>query len=115
MTNFTAAVDRYLDEHTDDLLALVTELVCIDSQIPPWGDERLIVARLDDILAEMGVLDRQIVEPVRQVGPAGRARPEGGQRRGGGRERAEEGGEPGGVERHGDGSGSESKGESERS
>ncbi|RKT31627.1 acetylornithine deacetylase [Microbacterium sp. AG1240] len=65
MTNVTAAVDRYLDEHTDDLLALVTELVSIDSQIPPWGDERLVVARLDGILAEMGVLDRRIVEPVR--------------------------------------------------
>lgn len=52
---FGSATDRFLDVHADDLLALTAELISIDSQIPPHGDERAIVARLLEVLPRWGL------------------------------------------------------------
>lgn len=49
------AVDTFLDEHRADLTALVAELVSIDSQIPPYADERRIVAFLRERMASLGL------------------------------------------------------------
>src|SRR5881398_2688203 len=50
-----AAVDEYLAERRDALTALVADLVAIDSQIPPYADERLIVAFLRERLDALGL------------------------------------------------------------
>ena len=49
------AIDSFLDDRRADLTALVAELVSIDSQIPPYADERAIVAFLQKRLAELGL------------------------------------------------------------
>lgn len=49
------ALDSFLDGHRDDLVALVADLVAIDSQIPPHADERAIVAFLRDRTAQLGL------------------------------------------------------------
>ena len=36
-------LDRYLDDHRDQLLALTEELVAVDSQVPPAGNEVAVV------------------------------------------------------------------------
>src|SRR4051794_39129929 len=48
-------VDAFLADHRDDLIALVADLVAIDSQIPPHADERAIVAFLQDRMAQLGL------------------------------------------------------------
>ncbi|RWZ49907.1 M20 family peptidase [Labedella phragmitis] len=57
--------DDYLDRHDDALLALTARLIGIDSQIPPFGDERAIIAHLDGVLERDGFTERTIMEPVR--------------------------------------------------
>ncbi|RWZ64428.1 hypothetical protein ELQ92_06580 [Labedella populi] len=57
--------DDYLDRHDDALLALTERLIGIDSQIPPFGDERAIIAHLDGVLERDGFTERTIMEPVR--------------------------------------------------
>lgn len=48
-------VDAFLAERADDLIGLVRDLVAIDSQIPPYADEREIVAFLQDTLTRLGL------------------------------------------------------------
>jgi acetylornithine deacetylase/succinyl-diaminopimelate desuccinylase-like protein len=55
------ALDSFLDGHRDDLVALVADLVAIDSQIPPHADERAIVAFLRDRTAQLGLGRGEIV------------------------------------------------------
>ena len=56
-----ADIDAYLDAHRDELLALVAELVAIDSRIPPHADERAIVAFLRERMAALGLGRGEIV------------------------------------------------------
>jgi acetylornithine deacetylase/succinyl-diaminopimelate desuccinylase-like protein len=56
-----AAIDSFLDGRRDDLIALVADLVAIDSQIPPHADERAIVAFLRDRMAQLGLGRGEIV------------------------------------------------------
>ena len=56
-----AAIDSFLDSRRDELIALVAELVAIDSQIPPFADERAIVAFLRDRMAQLGLGRGEIV------------------------------------------------------
>lgn len=53
----TESIDRFLAEREDDLIALVTDMVAINSQIPPYGDEREIVGFLQAALARLGLAD----------------------------------------------------------
>src|ERR1051325_4664112 len=40
VADVSASIDSFLDEHRGALLDLVTELVRVDSQIPPFAHER---------------------------------------------------------------------------
>ncbi len=60
-TEAGTAVDAFLDERRDELVALVADLVSIDSQIPPYADEREIVAFLRAKLAELGLGDGEVI------------------------------------------------------
>ncbi|WP_186324396.1 M20 family metallopeptidase [Microbacterium paludicola] len=53
------SIDEFLDAHADELIDLVRDLIAINSQIPPYGDEREIVAFLRSTLTRMG-LDEDI-------------------------------------------------------
>jgi len=55
VADVSASIDSFLDEHRGALLDLVTELVRIDSQIPPFADERQIVQFLGGRLADLGL------------------------------------------------------------
>lgn len=50
-------IDDYLSERESELIALVSDLIAIDSQIPPHADERAIVAFLTRVLHEAGLGD----------------------------------------------------------
>jgi acetylornithine deacetylase/succinyl-diaminopimelate desuccinylase family protein len=50
-------IDAFLAQHEEDLVTLVRDMVAINSQIPPHGDEREIVAFLQDTLARLGLAD----------------------------------------------------------
>jgi acetylornithine deacetylase/succinyl-diaminopimelate desuccinylase-like protein len=56
-----AAIDAFLDGQREALVALVADLVAIDSQIPPHADERAIVAFLRDRMAQLGLGRGEIV------------------------------------------------------
>jgi acetylornithine deacetylase len=60
-TDGRAAVDGYLDAHRADLVDLVADLVRIDSQIPPYADEREVVAFLRTRMAELGLGEGEVV------------------------------------------------------
>ncbi len=53
----TAAIDSFLAEREDELITLVSDLIAIDSQIPPYADEREIVAFLVSVLDRAGLAD----------------------------------------------------------
>jgi acetylornithine deacetylase len=55
------AIDRFLDEHRDELTDLVADLVRIDSQIPPFADERRIVAFVRRRMRELGLSEGEIL------------------------------------------------------
>lgn len=57
------AIDAYLDEQRDELLALTAALIGIDSQIPPHADERGIVAFLRQELGRAGLTEQAVLGP----------------------------------------------------
>ena len=61
------ATDAYLAEHRAELTELVAELVRIDSQIPPYADERRVVAFLRERMSDLGLGDADVIaaEPER--------------------------------------------------
>jgi acetylornithine deacetylase len=61
------AIDAFLDERRAELTELVAELVGIDSQIPPYADERRIVAVLRERMAALGLGAGEVIaaEPER--------------------------------------------------
>ncbi|GAB3912880.1 acetylornithine deacetylase [Microlunatus endophyticus] len=50
-----AVLDRFLDDHRGQLLALAEDLVAVDSQIPPYGDEVAIVGVVRQRLRDLGL------------------------------------------------------------
>jgi len=58
-----AVVDAYLEEHADELLQLTSDLIAVDSQIPPHGDERAIVALLRETLGPDDFDELRVVAP----------------------------------------------------
>jgi acetylornithine deacetylase len=52
-----SATDAYLADHRAELIELVGELVRIDSQIPPFADERRIAAFLRKHMSDLGLGD----------------------------------------------------------
>lgn len=61
VADVAAGIDAFLDEHRNALVGLVTDLVRIDSQIPPYADERQIVEFLGGRLADLGLGDPYLV------------------------------------------------------
>lgn len=61
VTGVEAAIDAFLHEHQDDLLELVHDLVRIDSQIPPFADEREIVEFLGGRISDLGLGDPYVL------------------------------------------------------
>lgn len=59
----TQRVDAYLEQHSEELIALTTDLIAIDSQIPPFADERAIIAFLQERLASDGFRDQTVIGP----------------------------------------------------
>lgn len=59
----TAALDLFLAEREDELLDLVRDLIAIDSQIPPFSDEREIVAFLSSLLTRLGLGELTVLGP----------------------------------------------------
>jgi acetylornithine deacetylase/succinyl-diaminopimelate desuccinylase-like protein len=59
-----AAIDAFLATHREELVVLVADLVAIDSQIPPYADERAIAAFLRDRMAALGLGRGEIVAAV---------------------------------------------------
>jgi acetylornithine deacetylase len=61
------AADAFLHEHRDDLFELVADLVSIDSQIPPFADERRIVDFLRSRMVDLGLDEGEVLaaDPVR--------------------------------------------------
>lgn len=55
--------DRLLDSTQERLLDLAKDLIRVDSQIPPYGDEREIVAFLQRTLPEWGLPAGEILAP----------------------------------------------------
>lgn len=55
VADVASGIDAFLDEHRSALLDLVDDLVRIDSQIPPFADERQIVDFLGGRLADLGL------------------------------------------------------------
>ena len=58
-------IDAYLAQREEDLIALVQDMVAINSQIPPHGDEREIVKFLQETLTRLGLADELTV-----IGPS---------------------------------------------
>src|SRR5690606_29517278 len=58
-----AETDRILDAGQERLLALASHLITVDSQIPPYGDERAIVAELQRLLPEWGLPAGEVLAP----------------------------------------------------
>jgi acetylornithine deacetylase len=54
-------IDEFLTAHEGELLEFVRELIGVDSQIPPYGDERAVVAFLQSRLSELGFPAGEIV------------------------------------------------------
>jgi acetylornithine deacetylase len=52
--SLAAELCAFLDERREELLGFLEELVATDSSIPPYADERAVVALLQDRLAELG-------------------------------------------------------------
>lgn len=55
------AIDAFLGRHRSELTELVTDLVRIDSQIPPHSDERGIIAFLRSRMAALGLGEGEVV------------------------------------------------------
>ena len=64
-------VDAFLEQHREDLVELVADLVSIDSQIPPHADERRIVEFLRNRMAAMGLDQSEVIraDPSRPESP----------------------------------------------
>jgi acetylornithine deacetylase/succinyl-diaminopimelate desuccinylase family protein len=62
VTGVGAGIDTFLDRNRAELLDLLADLVRIDSQIPPYSDERQIVAFLRGRLAELDLGESEILE-----------------------------------------------------
>lgn len=54
-------IDAFLDAHRSELIGLVRNLIAIDSQIPPYGDERAIVTYLRGQTEQLGLGSGQIL------------------------------------------------------
>ncbi len=54
-------MDAFLEQHREDLVELVADLVSIDSQIPPHADERRIVEFLRNRMAAMGLDQSEVI------------------------------------------------------
>ena len=65
MTDVISRVDALLAEWEDELLTTLCELIAIDSQIPPFADERAIIADLRARCEAFGLADEVTV-----LGPA---------------------------------------------
>ena len=55
LSSLLATLDTYLDQRSDELIELTSDLVAINSQIPPDGDERAIVGHLQTVLGGYGL------------------------------------------------------------
>jgi acetylornithine deacetylase/succinyl-diaminopimelate desuccinylase family protein len=66
VTGVGAAIDAFLERHRDPLIELLADLVRIDSQIPPFADERRIVEFLQDRLAESELGESEVLAEDRQ-------------------------------------------------
>jgi acetylornithine deacetylase/succinyl-diaminopimelate desuccinylase family protein len=62
VTDVSAGIDTFLDRNRAELLDLLADLVRIDSQIPPYSDERQIVAFLRGRLAELNLGEAEVLE-----------------------------------------------------
>ncbi|MFC4554990.1 M20 family metallopeptidase [Georgenia faecalis] len=56
-------VDAYLGEHEAELLDLTARLIALDSQIPPYGDERAVAAFLLETLSSLDPDELEVVGP----------------------------------------------------
>lgn len=56
-TSVGTAIDAWFDQHADELMTTVRELIAIDSQIPPYADEREIAADLRRRIEEHDLAD----------------------------------------------------------
>lgn len=61
VTDVGAAVDAFLESNRDELIGLLADLVRIDSQIPPFSDEREIVEFLRARMADAGLDDSTVL------------------------------------------------------
>lgn len=61
VTDVGAAVDAFLETNRDELIGLLADLVRIDSQIPPFSDEREIVEFLRARMADAGLDDSTVL------------------------------------------------------
>ncbi|MFZ5847146.1 MAG: M20 family metallopeptidase [Actinomycetota bacterium] len=61
MSTVRDRVDAYLAAHEDDLLELTRQLIAVDSQIPPYADEREIVSFVSGVLADAGFTEQEVV------------------------------------------------------
>src|SRR5690242_8681596 len=61
VTDVGAAVDAFLETNRDELIGLLADLVRIDSQIPPFSDEREIVGFLRARMADAGLDDSTVL------------------------------------------------------
>src|SRR5699024_9223532 len=62
-------LDEFLGEREDELIELVQALVAIDSQIPPYADEREVVQFLSETLARYGLGDELTVLGPKETRP----------------------------------------------
>ncbi len=61
LTDVASGIDAFLDARQDDLVELTAALVRIDSQIPPFADEREIVQFLGTRLADLGLGEPEVL------------------------------------------------------
>lgn len=57
-------LDGFLNETRQQLEQLVVDLVGIDSQVPPYGDERQVVSFLRHVVKELGLDDTEVIAAV---------------------------------------------------
>ena len=61
MSSVGRRVDAYLADHQEDLLELTCRLIAVDSQIPPYADERDIVSFMSGVLSEAGFTEQEVI------------------------------------------------------
>jgi acetylornithine deacetylase/succinyl-diaminopimelate desuccinylase-like protein len=54
-------LETFLDDTRDQLTQLIIDLVSIDSQIPPYSDERKIAAFLSETISGLGLGDTEVI------------------------------------------------------